>query len=90
MEDTVSTVINFGGRKEATSIDASSYPVKTVYFSGDANWTGVYGLSGRYEGWFADDESRIPIKAKMKVYVGSVTIELQSWRRGNWQPPKAD
>ena len=90
MEDTVSTVINFVGTKETTSIDASSYPVKTVYFSGDANWTGVYGLTGRFEGWFADDESRIPIKAKMKVYVGSVTIELQSWRRGNWQPPKAD
>ena len=89
MEDTVSTVINFVGTKESTSIDASSYPVKTVYFSGDANWTGVYGLTGRFEGWFADDESHIPIKAKMKVYVGSVTIELQSWRRGNWQPPKA-
>ncbi len=89
MEDTVNTVINFQGTKESVSIDASSYPVRTIYFNGDANWTGVYGLTGRFEGWFSDDEARIPIKAKMKVYVGSVTIELQSWKRGTWQPPKA-
>ncbi|MBN9400538.1 MAG: DUF3108 domain-containing protein ['Candidatus Kapabacteria' thiocyanatum] len=89
MEDTVSTVINFQGKQEAVDIDAASYPVRTVYFNGDANWTGIYGLTGRFEGWFSDDEARIPIKAKMKVYVGSVTIELQSWKRGSWQPPKA-
>lgn len=90
MDDTVNTVINFSGTKQEATIDASSYPIKTVYFSGDADWTGIYGLSGRFEGWFSDDETRIPIKAKMKLYVGSATIELQSWRRGNWQPPKAD
>lgn len=90
MDDTVNTVINFGGIKQEASIDASSYPIKTVYFGGDADWTGIYGLSGRFEGWFSDDEARVPIKAKMKLYVGSVTIELQSWRRGTWQPPKAD
>lgn len=89
MEDTVGTVINFLGSRENVEIDAVSYPVKTVGFTGDANWTGIYGLSGRFEGWFSDDEARIPIKAKMKVYVGSVTIELQSWKRGSWQPPKA-
>ncbi|MBK7033117.1 MAG: DUF3108 domain-containing protein [Ignavibacteria bacterium] len=90
MDDTVNTVINFNGTKEAINIDASSYPVKTVFFSGDANWTGIYGLSGRFEGWFSDDEARVPIKATIKLYVGSATIELQSWRRGKWQPPKAD
>lgn len=90
MEDTVNTVINFQGNKEDVSIESSSYPVKSVYFSGDANWTGIYGLTGRFEGWFSDDAARVPLKAKMKVYVGSVTIELQSWRRGSWQPPKAD
>jgi len=90
MEDTVNTVINFQGNKEDVSIESSSYPVKSLYFSGDANWTGVYGLTGRFEGWFSDDDARVPLKAKMKVYVGSVTLELQAWRRGSWQPPKAD
>lgn len=89
MEKPVSTVINFAGTKGTTEIDACSYPIKTVYLNGDANWTGVYGLTGRFEGWFADDDSRIPVLAKMNVYVGSVTIELQKWKRGNWAPPKA-
>lgn len=89
MEDTVSTVVNFNGKQEPVSIDAVQYPIKSVYLNGEANWTGIYGLSGRFEGWFSDDEARIPVKAKMKVYVGSVTIELQKWRRGSWQPPKA-
>jgi hypothetical protein len=89
MEDTVNSVVNFNGKQEPVSIDAVQYPIKSVYLNGEANWTGIYGLSGRFEGWFSDDEARIPVKAKMKVYVGSVTIELQKWRRGSWQPPKA-
>jgi hypothetical protein len=89
MDDTVSTICNFQGERQTAEINASAYPVKCIYFNGEANWTGIYGLTGRFEGWFSDDEAKIPIKAKMKVYVGSVTLELKSWRRGNWQPPKA-
>ncbi|NQW28958.1 MAG: DUF3108 domain-containing protein [Ignavibacteria bacterium] len=89
MGDTVNTVINFQAKQETVEIDAVPYPIKTAYLNGDANWTGVYGLSGRFEGWFSDDEARIPIKAKMKLYVGSAVLELQSWKRGSWQPPKA-
>ncbi len=89
MSDTVSTIINFQAKKSSVEIDAVPYPIRTVYLNGDANWTGVYGLSGRFEGWFSDDDARIPIRAKMKLYVGSALIELQSWKRGTWQPPKA-
>ncbi|KXK32502.1 MAG: hypothetical protein UZ06_CHB003002132 [Chlorobi bacterium OLB6] len=87
MGNTVSTVINFSGKKQLTEINAVDYPIRTVYLNGDANWTGVYGLTGRFEGWFSDDEARVPIRAKMKVYVGSVTIELKQWKRGSWKPP---
>lgn len=90
MDDTVNTLINYEGKREDVDIDASSYPVRTVYFAGDADWTGVYGLTGRFEGWFSDDEACIPIKAKMRVYVGSVTLELVAWKRNNWQPPRAN
>ncbi|MEN9281450.1 MAG: hypothetical protein RL594_385 [Bacteroidota bacterium] len=90
MDDTVSTVVNCRGTKSSVEIDALKYPVKTLYLDGVANWTGIYGLSGNFEGWFSDDAARVPIKAKMKVYVGSVTIELQSWKRGSWQPPRAE
>lgn len=90
MDDTVNTVVNCRGTKGSVEIDAVKYPVKTLYLDGVANWTGIYGLSGNFEGWFSDDAARVPIKAKMKVYVGSVSIELQSWKRGSWQPPRAD
>jgi len=87
-EDTVFTTINFLGEKEKIDIDAVSYPVRTVYFKGNANWTGLYGMTGKFEGWFSDDDARVPIKAKMKVYVGSVNIELIKWKRKGWKPPK--
>ena len=58
--------------------------------SGQARWTGLYGLSGNFEGWFSNDEARVPIKAKMSVYIGSVVIELKSWKRPDWKPPKSD
>ena len=86
--DTVTTVINFGGKRVNIDMDATDYPVKTVYFNGDANWTGIYGLTGKFEGWFSDDAACIPIKANMKVYVGSVDIELKSWKRQGWKPPR--
>jgi len=84
----VSTTINFTGRKENVDIKAVNYPVKTIYFFGLTDWTGIYGLTGRFEGWFTDDAASVPIKANMKVYVGSVRIELISWKRASWTPPK--
>jgi len=90
MDDTVSTSINFVGKEETMEIDAAKYPIKTIYLSGTANWTGIYGLSGKFEGWFSDDEARIPIRAKMKLYVGNANIELVKWNRSSWQPPKAE
>jgi hypothetical protein len=87
-DDTTSTQINFIGKKENVEISSINYPVKTVYFNGQANWEGLYGLSGKFEGWFSDDLARIPIKAKVKVYLGSATIELKSWKRKDWVPPK--
>jgi hypothetical protein len=88
MDDTVYTKINFTGKRENIEIDAVKYPIKCVYFKGLADWTGVYGLTGGFEGWFSDDEAAVPIKALMKVYVGNVKIELIKWKRANWQPPK--
>lgn len=88
-EDTNTTRINFIGKVESIDIDASSYPVRTVYFDGEANWTGVYGVTGYFQGWFSDDAARVPIKAKMKLYLGSANIELIGWKRKDWQPPKA-
>lgn len=87
--DIVSTKIDFKNIKQKQEIDAVDYKIKTIYFNGKADWTGIYGLTGEFEGWFSDDDARIPISAKMKVYIGSIYIELIKWKRGNWKPPRA-
>lgn len=89
MEETVNTIVAFNGKQEEIEIDAVDYPIKSVHLNGDAQWTGVYGLTGRFEGWFSDDEASIPLKAHMSLYVGSATIELVKWTRPGWSPPKA-
>lgn len=87
-KDTCFTTINFRGKRESIKIDAINYPVRTVYFDGIADWEGLYGLKGNFEGWFSDDEAAVPIVAKMNVYVGKVNIELKKWTRAGWTPPR--
>ncbi len=89
-DDDVRTIINFQNKIESVGIDAVDYNVRTIYFNGKAKWTGIYGLKGYFEGWFSDDKASVPIKAKMKLYVGSVKIELVKWKRDGWSPPRAD
>lgn len=87
-QDTCNTYVNFTGKIENIEIDAVSYPIRTVYFNGKADWTGVYGVTGQFEGWFSDDIARIPILAKMKLYVGNAEIRLKKWKRAGWTPPQ--
>ncbi|MCS6809514.1 MAG: DUF3108 domain-containing protein [Bacteroidota bacterium] len=87
--DTSRTLINFRDvQREVLTIAAIKYPVRTVYFKGEARWKGIYGLEKDFEGWFSDDEARIPIRAKMKVIIGKVDIQLVRWKRANWSPPQ--
>ena len=88
--DTANTFINFKGKRENIEIESVNYPVRTIYFNGKADWTGVYGVTGEFEGWFSDDEARVPILAKMKTYLGSANIKLVKWKRKNWSPPKGN
>lgn len=87
--DTSKTLINFRDiQRENLTLNNVKYPVKTLYFKGEAKWKGIYGLEKDFEGWFSDDEARVPIRAKMKVIVGKVDIQLVRWKRANWSPPQ--
>jgi hypothetical protein len=35
-------------------------------------------LTGPYEGWFVGSDRRIPIKANLKVFLGSIVVKLDS------------
>ena len=88
-EQHVNTVIDFFKERTSVEVDAIDYPVDVVKFEGNAEFEGIYGLTGAFTGWFSHDEARVPILAKMRVIVGSVTIELMKWNRLGWTPPRA-
>ncbi|MCX6155146.1 MAG: DUF3108 domain-containing protein [Candidatus Kapabacteria bacterium] len=88
--DTSTTILYLQGKREKVEIDAADYPLKSIYFTGKGNWKGLYGLSGNFEGWFSDDDAHVPLKAKLNVLVGAVTVELVKWRRNNWSLPRAN
>lgn len=89
-DDTAHTFINFLGETESQNIDAVDYPVDCRHFVGKATWTGIYGLTGKFEGWFSNDDASIPIAAKLNLYVGSVWVQLVKWNRPGWNPPRAN
>ncbi len=83
-----STTFYFGGERENITIDALNKPVHTIFFSGLAEFDGIFGLTGEFSGWFSDDVAAVPIKAQMKVLIGNITIELIQWKRSHWNPPE--
>jgi hypothetical protein len=83
------TRLRFGGKIEEITIGAVRRPVRTRAFDGCAEWTGgsSAGVSGAFAGWMSDDDAAVPIKAELKILVGSITLELESWIRPGWTPP---
>ncbi len=85
----VNTYINFTGKRTSVEIDAVEYPIDVIEFEGIAEFVGIFGLTGDFEGWFSNDNARVPIMANMKVIIGSITLELMEWKRAGWAPPRA-
>jgi hypothetical protein len=88
-EQRVNTYIDFKDEHTSVDLDAVDYPVDVVRFDGNMDFVGIFGLTGGFEGWFSNDDARVPIQAKMKVIIGSVTVELMKWTRPGWNPPRA-
>lgn len=87
-EKKAQTTIDFRTERESVEIDIVDYPVDTQHFLGSADFVGFYGLTGSFEGWFSNDAARVPIMAKMQVFIGNVTIELMEYKRAGWVPPR--
>lgn len=78
------SILQFMGRKGKVKIKALDKPLAACYLKGVVLGGGIAGLNGEFKGWFAQDEQAPPLKAKMKVFIGSVVIELESWKK--WEP----
>ena len=83
------TAFHFPGERSSEEIDAVDHAVDVLDFGGVAEFSGIYGLTGDFEGWFSNDDARVPISANMGVTIGSVKIELISWKRDGWIPPRS-
>jgi hypothetical protein len=78
----------FSNEKRLEEIEAvKDKKIRVVQFNGKAEFEGIFGLTGDFEGWISDDDARVPIKAELKVLLGSVKIELIEWKRDGWSPP---
>ena len=86
-EDTSTMVINYYHDKEKISIESVGHTIGCNRLDGESNFTGVYGLTGYFAGWFSDDEQRVPITADLQVMIGNVKVELIDWKNEQWQPP---
>lgn len=87
-EKRVKTKINFHKTVSGVSCPAVKYDIACNYLDGETDFVSVFGLTGKFEGWFSDDKAAIPIVAKMKVIIGNITVKLKQYKRNGWNPPK--
>lgn len=87
-EEEVTTFLDFPNTRTSVEVDAIGYPVDVIQFEGTLEFAGIFGLTGDFEGWFSNDDARVPVKATMEVIIGNITIELMEWKRAGWIPPR--
>lgn len=42
---------------------------------------GPFGFSGKFRAWFLDDELRVPLEARMRVFLGNVIVRIIDYKR---------
>ena len=70
-------IIDFQGEAKPVGVSAFSAKQQTCYIEGMVFDKGIAGLSGKFKGWFGCDAQRLPLKAALKVFIGSVIVELE-------------
>jgi hypothetical protein len=80
--------INFTSENDDVKL-ANDTKVSSHFVDGMILLKGIAGVTGPYKGWFSTDRQRVPLKAELKVFIGSVKVELESWKNwlgGHFQP----
>ena len=71
--------IDFQGKGDLVKVGAFENKLPTYYLEGKVYNKGIAGLSGDFKGWFSADDRRLPLIAKMKVFIGSVSLKLEKY-----------
>lgn len=85
------TFLTYSGEKEDLEIGGVSHPIAVRKYTGHAEWNGgtSAGITGEFTGWVSDDLAAVPVRAEMKIALGSITLELEKWQRDGWRPPSS-
>ncbi len=75
-------------KKENCDVSAFDFPLESNRMSGHLNFKGFFGVSGDFVGWMSADSAEVPLKANVKVILGSVVVKLKNIKRGDWIPPR--
>jgi hypothetical protein len=78
-----STGLKFTSDIEQIKTDAFDTPLQAVRFEGQANFVGKAwaGVSGPFSGWVSYDQIAVPLKVKIKIFLGSISLELEEFVR---------
>ena len=61
--------------------EAFGEKIDAYYSYGNANVKGPFGFSGAYKAWHKTNDSRIPVEAHVRVWVGNVRVKLQKYEK---------
>jgi hypothetical protein len=67
------------GKTEKIEVRAFENGIKAYYITGEINFTAIHGLTRRYQSWISTDKYRIPLKARVRIAIGSINIELEEY-----------
>ncbi len=80
---------SFNMNEDVVSIEGTDYDISTIKIEGIALFKkAIFGLTGEFTGWLSKDLSRVPVKAQFNVLIGKITMELSSYKKAGWKPPK--
>lgn len=67
---------------EKRRYDAFEHPVKSYLMHGSTEEIeGPFGFSGDFRAWFLADDLRVPLEARMNVFLGNVKVKLKEYSR---------
>ncbi len=61
---------------ETESLEINDQDVETVKIFARAEFKGVAGMNGDAWGWFSSDKQHVPLKGKVSIIVGSITLDV--------------
>lgn len=76
--------------KEKCNVLAFDYPLRSERMSGHIDFKGTFGVTGDFVGWISADSAEVPLRADLKVILGSIVVKLKSIDRDKWTPPRAE